>query len=242
MGKRTLPRSNQTYSRNLQSRFSLFRGWKNKGNQRLAWYDYNRQDTRSPGNKNIKGPFFLGWLAQLYRQETYTRETHQSDVTQHDPRAHPSSCQNQIHFFLKKSNGTYYFVNMFKGRLCTLQRGSLNTFLSAGRSWRHFNKSATECPHPRSAALTYTGPRSPGPAAVHILRSPDFFRRINKKRPRSIRPSLLVFIVVWKTFLGMIENCRRRFDADSLKGKWWSREGGTLHLEANSAAGCRCTY
>lgn len=65
-------------------------------------------------------------------------------------------------------------------------------------------------------------------AAVHILRSPDFFRRINKKRPRSVRPSLFVFIVVWKTFLGMIENCRRRFDADSLKGKWWSREGGGL--------------
>lgn len=218
-----------------------------KGDQRLAWYDYNRQDTRSPGNKNIKGPFFLGWLAQLYRQETYTRETHQSDVTQHDPRAHPSSCQNQIHIsFSFKSNGTYYSIassTCSKG-VCAHCKGALST---------HFSR-----PVVRDAILTraplsvHTHARPPshiqGPgvqdqaAAVHILRSPDFFRRINKKTAK-VRPSIsLCFYCRLKNILGydwkLSTTIWRRF----AQGQMVVERGGTLHLEANSAAGCRCTY
>jgi hypothetical protein len=79
-------------------------------------------------------------------------------------------------------------------------------------------------------------------AAVHILRSPDFFRRINKKTAK-VRPSIsLCFYCRLKNILGydwkLSTTIWRRF----AQGQMVVERGGTLHLEANSAAGCRCTY
>ena len=92
-------KSNQicAYSTNLAFLFyflnSLF------GSKVTFWYDYN--NPRNTGSRERKEHLFLSWLAQLYRQETYTQGTdphHPIGCEWMWPAAHPPAAS----FFKKK--------------------------------------------------------------------------------------------------------------------------------------------